>query len=256
LKDFEEGNPQRICRYLVAGLICGVFWEFWNFWALSKWVYTVPFFDKAKGFEMPFPGFLGFAPFAVQAYVMYSFISLFRSGRGWEESTYRRNRQKRTRPLTVTLTVILIGCFCALTFREIDANTVDSYYPRLEDAYWIDAQYRRELPRVGIASFDDLLLKTREKKEMEELALRLLVPKELLAQWIEKARLVQLKGLGVENLRLLEGAGVFSISALAQLDPDELLNAIRQTSRERVPPQKAKIRIWVREAQKKVRSSP
>ena len=255
LKDLEEGNPQRICRYLVAGLICGVFWEFWNFWALSKWVYTVPFFDKVKGFEMPFPGFLGFAPFAVQAYVMYNFISLFRSGRGWEESTYRLNPQKRTRPLTVALTVILIGCFCTLTFKEIDANTVDSYYPRLEDAYWIDAQYRRELPRVGIASFDDLLLKTREKKEMEELALRLLVPKELLVQWIEKARLVQLKGLGVENLRLLEAAGVFSITALAQQDPDELSKTIGQTSREIVPPQKAKIRIWVREAQKKVRSS-
>ncbi len=91
---------------------------------------------------------------------------------------------------------------------------------------------------------------------MEELALRLLVPKELLVQWIEKARLVQLKGLGVENLRLLEAAGVFSITALAQQDPDELSKTIGQSSREIVPPQKAKIRIWVREAQKKVRSSP
>jgi hypothetical protein len=254
LKDLEEGNPRKIYLLLVAGLICGFLWEFWNFWALSKWVYTVPFFEKAKGFEMPFLGFLGFAPFAVQAYVMYNFIALFRSGRGWEESTCRLNPKKKTRPLTMILTAILIGSFSVFIFRAIDSNTVDSYYPRLEDAYWIEPQYRRELPKVGIANFDDLLSKTREKKEMDELALRLLVPREILIQWVEKARLVQLKGLGAENLRLLEAVGIDSISALAKENPEILYDKIEQVSRERVPPQEAKIRIWVREAQKKVRS--
>ena len=253
-KDLEEGNPQKIYLLLIAGVICGFLWEFWNFWALSKWVYTVPFFEKVKGFEMPFLGFLGFPPFAVQAYVMYNFISLFRSGRGWEESTCRLNPGKKTRPLMGILAAILIGSFCVLIFRGIDSNTVDSYYPRLEDAYWIDPQYRGELPKVGIATFDDLLSKTKEKKEMDELALRLLIPRELLIQWIERTRLVQLKGLGVENLRLLEGVGIASIPALAKQDPQSLYDKIEQAPRERVPPQEAKIRIWVREAQKAVRS--
>ena len=135
LRDLEEGNPRKIYLLLIAGLICGLLWEFWNFWAPSKWVYTVPFFDKAKGFEMPVLGFLGFPPFAVQAYVMYNSISLFRSKRGWEESTYRLNMEKRTTSLTSVLTAILIGSFSVLIFRAIDAKTVDSYYPRLEDAY-------------------------------------------------------------------------------------------------------------------------
>jgi hypothetical protein len=256
LRDLEEGNPRKICLLLVAGLICGFLWEFWNFWALSKWVYTVPFFERAKGFEMPFLGFLGFPPFAVQAYVMYNFISLFRSGRGWEESTYRLNPQKKTGPLTIILTTLLIGSFSILIFRAIDSNTVDSYYSRLEDAYWIEPQYRRELPRVGITTLGELLSKTREKKEMDELALRLLISKELLTQWLEKARLVRLKGLGVENLRVLEGVGIDSISALAKEHPEVLYDKIEQVSREGTPPQKAKIRIWVREAKKRVRSSP
>jgi hypothetical protein len=255
LKDLEEGNPRKIYLLLVAGLICGFLWELWNFWALSKWVYTVPFFEKAKGFEMPFLGFLGFAPFAVQAYVMYNFIALFRSGRGWEESTCRLNPEKKTSFLTMVLTALLIASFSILIFKAIDSNTVDSYYPRLEDAYWIEPQYRRELPKVGIANLDDLLSKTSQKKEMDELALRLLVPREILIQWVEKARLVQLKGLGVENLRLLEAVGIDSISALAKENPEILYDKIEQVSRERVPPQEAKIRIWVREAQKKVRSS-
>jgi hypothetical protein len=107
---------------------------------------------------------------------------------------------------------------------------------------------------VGIATFDELLSKTGEKKEMDELALRLLVPRELLIQWVEKARLVQLKGLGVENVRLLEGVGIDSISALAKEDPEVLYDKIEQVSREGAPPQEAKIRIWVREAKKQVRS--
>jgi len=255
LKDLEEGNPQKGYLLLVAGLICGILWEFWNYWALSKWVYTVPFFDQTKGFEMPFPGFLGFAPFAVQAYVMYNFVSIFRFGRGWEEPTCRQNPEKKTRPLTVLLTVIFIGSFSVLIFRGIDSNTVDSYYPRLRDAYWIDAQYQRELRRVGIASFEDLLLKTRERKELDELALRLVIPKELLVEWVEKASLVQLKGLGTINLRSLEAAGVNSISDLARQDPEKLYQKLEEVTDEKAVPQKAKIRIWVREAQKKVRSS-
>jgi hypothetical protein len=253
LKDLEEGKPQKFYLLLIAGLICGFLWEFWNFWALSKWVYTVPFFDEGKGFEMPFLGFLGFPPFAVQAYVMYNFISLFRSKRGWEESTYRLNLERRTRSLTVVLTAILIGSFSVLIFRAIDSKTVDSYSPRLKDAYWIEPHYQMELPRVGITTLDDLLSRTKEKKELDELALRLLVPKEVFVQWVEKARLVQVKGLGMKNLRLLEEAGIHSISDLAKEDPEKLYEKIGRAIQGRAHSRKAKIRIWIREAQKSVR---
>jgi hypothetical protein len=254
LKDLEKGTPKKIYLLLVAGLICGFLWEFWNFWALSKWIYTVPFFEERKGFEMPFLGFLGFPPFAVQAYVMYNFVSLFRSARGWEESTYRLNLERRTRSLTIVLTAILIGSFSVLIFRAIDIKTVDSYYPRLKDAYWIEPKYRAELPKVGIADLDDLLFKTREKIARDELALRLLIPKDVLIQWVEKSQLVQLKGLGIKNLRLLEGVGICSISVLAKEDPEKLYDKIGQVSQGGVRPRKAKIKIWIREAKKKVKS--
>ena len=254
LRDLEEGNPRKIYLLLVAGLICGLLWEFWNFWALSKWVYTVPFFEKGKGFEMPFLGFLGFPPFAVQAYVMYNCISLFRSGRGWEESTYRLNMEKKTRPLTTILTAVLIASFSVLIFKSIDSYTVESHYSRLEDAYWIEPQYCRELPKVGITNLDDLISKTKEKDERDELALRLLIPKEVLIQWVEKARLVRLKGLGVENLRLLESVGVESTFALAREDPESLYDRIEQAPL-KVTPRKAIIRIWVRDAREEVKKS-
>ncbi|MDI6761407.1 MAG: DUF4332 domain-containing protein [Thermodesulfobacteriota bacterium] len=254
LKDLEEGNPRKIYLLLIAGLICGFLWEFWNFWALSRWVYTVPFFEEVKAFEMPLLGFLGFPPFAVQVYVMYNLISLFRSGRGWEESTYQLNTEKKTRPLTAVLISILIVAFSILIFKAIDLKTVDSYYPRLKDAYWIGPEYQKELPRVGIATLDDLILKTKGKKERDELALRLLIPKEKLIQWVEKAQLVNVMGLGVENLRFLEPAGIHSISALAEQDPDMLYEKMIQNFPGRPIPHKEKMKLWVREARKVRRS--
>jgi hypothetical protein len=252
LRDLEAGNPRRIYLLLIAGLICGLLWEFWNFWAISKWIYTVPFLDKTKGFEMPYLGYLGFPPFAIQAYVIYNFISLFRFERGWEESTYRLHPDQQTRRLTSVLTAILMVSFFILAFQAIDLKTVDSYYPRLKDAYWIELHYRAELPKVGIASLEDLVMKTRDKLERDELALRLLVPKEEVLPWIEKARLALLKGLGIENLRLLESVGVSSVSALALQDPEKLHGVLEENLQGKSVPGLAKIRIWIKEAQKRV----
>jgi hypothetical protein len=48
----------------LAGLLCGVLWEFWNFWATPKWEYHVPLLGFGKVFEMPILGYGGYVPFA------------------------------------------------------------------------------------------------------------------------------------------------------------------------------------------------
>ena len=72
--DLARGNWRRLLSLLASGLVCGVLWEFWNYWALSKWTYTVPYFGNVKIFEMPVLGYLGFPPFAVECWVIYIFI--------------------------------------------------------------------------------------------------------------------------------------------------------------------------------------
>jgi hypothetical protein len=59
---------------LGSGLCCGLLWEFWNYWALTKWTYTVPYAGEFKLFEMPVLGYLGFPPFALEAFAMYNFL--------------------------------------------------------------------------------------------------------------------------------------------------------------------------------------
>jgi hypothetical protein len=109
------------------------------------------------------------------------------------------------------------------------------------------------MPKVGIANLDQLLMRTKSKKEREELALRLLVPKEELNRWLEKTELVRLKGLGIKNLKLLEGVNIHSITALASEDPNPLYEWMKVVYSEDSIPSKAKIRNWIREAQKVVR---
>jgi hypothetical protein len=252
LKDLSEGDPRKICRLLLAGLICGGLWEFWNYWARAKWVYTVPFFEKTKLFEMPPLGFLGFPLFAVEAYVMYQFLSLFRHQRGWETSTHRLNREARTTSLMNVLAGLLLVTYSVLMFAAIDEKTVDSFEPRLKDAYWIDPKYREELPKVGVASLQDLILKTKEKREREELALRLLVPKEDLYRWITLAHLAETKGIGIDNLRLLEGVGIDSPEALVAEDPENLHNKMVKAYGTKKAPREAKVGIWIKGARENI----
>ena len=69
--DWRAGHKGRLINLLVAGLICGLVWEFWNYWAQAKWIYNVPILPQVKLFEMPIVGFGGFPPFALECFAMY-----------------------------------------------------------------------------------------------------------------------------------------------------------------------------------------
>ncbi|MCA1723855.1 MAG: hypothetical protein LC748_06325, partial [Thermomicrobia bacterium] len=66
----------RLMRLMAAGLICGFFWEMWNYWSLPKWYYTVPYVGFGKVFEMPILGYIGYLPFALEIFVVYHFARL------------------------------------------------------------------------------------------------------------------------------------------------------------------------------------
>ena len=71
LGDVRKGLYRRIYALFLSGLICGLLWEFWNYWAIAKWKYSVPLsFAGPKIFEMPLLGYLGFLPFALECYAM------------------------------------------------------------------------------------------------------------------------------------------------------------------------------------------
>ncbi|MBI4445141.1 MAG: hypothetical protein HY645_04465 [Acidobacteria bacterium] len=111
----ESGNYERILRLMTAGLICGLLWEFWNFWSGAKWIYSLPFFYSLKIFEMPALGFLGFLPFALECYLIYRVYDLFRT------------RVIKDRFWMRVLALALMSAYCVAAMLAIDRFTVLSY---------------------------------------------------------------------------------------------------------------------------------
>ena len=69
-----KGDWRPVISLWLGGLICGFFWEMWNFYSYPKWVYFVPFVDFAHIFEMPLLGYGGYLPFAMELFAMYHLI--------------------------------------------------------------------------------------------------------------------------------------------------------------------------------------
>ena len=71
--DWKAGRWGRTVSLMAGGATCGLCWEFWNYWAIAKWTYHLPFlgdWQQYKYFEMPWLGFLGFLPFAIECWVV------------------------------------------------------------------------------------------------------------------------------------------------------------------------------------------
>jgi len=73
LSQVERGRWLDPLSIALATTLTGFFWEFWNFYSMPKWVYTVPYVGFWKIFEMPLLGYLGYPFFglAIYGYTMF-----------------------------------------------------------------------------------------------------------------------------------------------------------------------------------------
>jgi hypothetical protein len=83
LRNTQLGRWRPFVTLPLAGLTCGLMWEFWNFYSLPKWVYRVPWVDFAHIFEMPALGYLGYLPFGLEVAALYIFLSQLT---GWRKT--------------------------------------------------------------------------------------------------------------------------------------------------------------------------
>ena len=68
--ELRRGDWRNWMALWIGGLMCGFFWEMWNFYSFPKWIYHVPFVGFGHVFEMPILGYLGYLPFAMELYLM------------------------------------------------------------------------------------------------------------------------------------------------------------------------------------------
>jgi hypothetical protein len=65
-----RGDWRPIWLPALAALVCGFFWEMWNFKSLAHWEYAVPFVHRFEIFEMPLLGYAGYLPFGLECVVI------------------------------------------------------------------------------------------------------------------------------------------------------------------------------------------
>ena len=71
----KNGDWRPIISLAVGALICGFFWELWNYCSWPKWIYHTPGAEFLHIFEMPLLGYGGYLPFAWELYALRSFLS-------------------------------------------------------------------------------------------------------------------------------------------------------------------------------------
>jgi hypothetical protein len=93
LRRIERGEWLFPVAVAIATLFNGVWWELWNFYALPKWVYTVPYVGFWKIFEMPLLGYFAYPFFG---FVVYSYTEFALSGLLAREPLHELICSKRT----------------------------------------------------------------------------------------------------------------------------------------------------------------
>jgi hypothetical protein len=74
LQNLREGDWRVVLSLALGGLVCGFFWELWNYYSFPKWIYHIPGAEFLRIFEMPVLGYGGYIPFALELYALKNFF--------------------------------------------------------------------------------------------------------------------------------------------------------------------------------------
>ena len=216
--DIARGAWGRVARLMAAGLFAGALWESFNGLARGRWIYTVPFLEHWKVFEMPLVGFLGFPFFALEVWSLYHLLAT------------------RTTPRTVAASALV----ALLVLAGMDAWTVSSTMPRLAQ---LPGVTNGVIYRLRDAGWTDVFRVARAS--VAELAYSANVSPHDARAAHEAARLATHEGIGTAHAAVLIGGGIGTVEALARTDPDSVWRIVHHSAR----PTRAEVRVWVRAAQ-------
>jgi hypothetical protein len=74
LQFLARGDWRPVLSLSLGALICGFFWEMWNYYSYPKWIYHTPGAQFLHVFEMPLLGYGGYIPFALELFELKSLL--------------------------------------------------------------------------------------------------------------------------------------------------------------------------------------
>jgi predicted flap endonuclease-1-like 5' DNA nuclease len=118
----------------------------------------------------------------------------------------------------------------------------------------IGSVYANKLREQGITTTGALLDKCGSVKGRRELSSATGLSEKLILEWVNRADLMRVKGVGEEYSDLLEQAGVDTVKELRRRNPKNLHEAMLEVNQEkhlvRRPPSLTEAKHWVEEAKR------
>jgi len=68
------GDWTRVVSLASAALVCGFFWEMWNYFSMPRWEYSIPYVHRCLIFEMSILGYAGYLPFGLECGAVGEFL--------------------------------------------------------------------------------------------------------------------------------------------------------------------------------------
>jgi predicted flap endonuclease-1-like 5' DNA nuclease len=125
---------------------------------------------------------------------------------------------------------------------------------RITEIEGIEARYAKTLQDSGIGTTDELLKEAGPAQGRKTLADRVGVPPNTLLEWVNRADLMRIKGIGMEYSDLLEEAGVDSTKELAARVPANLQSKMAEINTQKHlvqrTPTPSDVENWVSAAKK------
>jgi predicted flap endonuclease-1-like 5' DNA nuclease len=97
----------------------------------------------------------------------------------------------------------------------------------IQDIEGIGETYAKKLNNVGVKTMDDLMAKGGTPTERVNLAAAVGLTENQILEWVNRADLQRVKGIGSEYADLLETAGVDTVAELAQRNAEFLADRLR-----------------------------
>jgi hypothetical protein len=237
LGDLTEGYWGRIGRLLVGGFGIGLLWETYNYWARGKWIYTVPWLEELKLFEMPPFGFVGFPVFTLEAWSMYAVLCLLGVAAPLTGTAILNARR-------VLVGLLLGGAFSAATIHGMERRSISSTVPQLSELPHIELGQIQAILSVGISSTYDLA-----RANPSILAADAGLETNASTTLVQSAQLATLRGIGNRHAGKLIDLGIVGVCELARRDPDLLFSRLENVGNGSRP-NTAEVRVWIRAAQR------
>lgn len=122
----------------------------------------------------------------------------------------------------------------------------------LETIEGIGPTYAERLRSAGIGTVEALLRSGSTPEGRRELEERTGIGHEFIVDWVNRADLMRIRGVGEAYSNLVEKAGVDTVTELARCDPDNLYERLLQVNAQKLlvrrPPSRAMVARWVEQA--------